>query len=299
VNGSLTGLKVFHNQFDLPLDRIIHTTAPYYYRRSDLSQSEQAFVAQCVADLEIIIEQEGPDTIAAFIGEPALGTGGLVPPPKGYWPAIQAVLERHDILLIADEVVTGFGRLGSMFGSDHYGMKPDLITIAKGLTSAYAPLSGSIVSERIWKVLENGTDELGPFGHGWTYSAHPIGAAAGVANLNLLDDLKLIENARSVGDYFMAGLRDALGNHPNVGDIRGEGLLGAVELVADRDGRVFFEPNAQIGAKVNAALLNRQVISRAMPEGDILGFAPPFCLSKAEADQIIEKLTAAIIEVLG
>jgi len=299
VNGSLTGLKVFHNQFDLPLDRIIHTTAPYYYRRSDLSQSEQAFVAQCVADLEIIIEQEGPDTIAAFIGEPALGTGGLVPPPKGYWPAIQAVLERHDILLIADEVVTGFGRLGSMFGSDHYGMKPDLITIAKGLTSAYAPLSGSIVSERIWKVLENGTDEFGPFGHGWTYSAHPIGAAAGVANLNLLDDLKLIENARSVGDYFMAGLRDALGNHPNVGDIRGEGLLGAVELVADRDGRVFFEPNAQIGAKVNAALLNRQVISRAMPEGDILGFAPPFCLSKAEADQIIEKLTAAIIEVLG
>ena len=299
VNGSLTGLKVFHNQFDLPLDRIIHTTAPYYYRRSDLSQSEQAFVAQCVTDLEIIIEQEGPDTIAAFIGEPALGTGGLVPPPKGYWPAIQAVLERHDILLIADEVVTGFGRLGSMFGSDHYGMKPDLITIAKGLTSAYAPLSGSIVSERIWKVLENGTDELGPFGHGWTYSAHPIGAAAGVANLNLLDDLKLIENARSVGDYFMAGLRDALGNHPNVGDIRGEGLLGAVELVADRDGRVFFEPNAQIGAKVNAALLNRQVISRAMPEGDILGFAPPFCLSKAEADQIIEKLTAAITEVLG
>ena len=299
VNGSLTGLKVFHNKFDLPLDRIIHTTAPYYYRRSDFSQNEQAFVAQCVADLERIIEQEGPDTIAAFIGEPALGTGGLVPPPKGYWPAIQAVLERHDILLIADEVVTGFGRLGSMFGSDHYGMKPDLITIAKGLTSAYAPLSGSIVSERIWKVLENGTDELGPFGHGWTYSAHPIGAAAGVANLNLLDDLKLIENARSVGDYFMAGLRDALGNHPNVGDIRGEGLLGAVELVADRDGRVFFEPNAQIGAKVNAALLNRQVISRAMPEGDILGFAPPFCLSKAEADQIIEKLTAAITEVLG
>ena len=299
VNGSLTGLKVFHNQFDLPLDRIIHTTAPYYYRRSDLSQSEQAFVAQCVADLEIIIEQEGPDTIAAFIGEPALGTGGLVPPPKGYWPAIQAVLERHDILLIADEVVTGFGRLGSMFGSDHYGMKPDLITIAKGLTSAYAPLSGSIVSERIWKVLENGTDEFGPFGHGWTYSAHPIGAAAGVANLNLLDDLKLIENSRSMGDYFTTGLRDALGDHPNVGDIRGEGLLGAVELVADRDGRVFFEPNAQIGAKVNAALLNRQVISRAMPEGDILGFAPPFCLSKAEADQIIEKLTAAITEVLG
>ena len=299
VNGSLTGLKIFHEKFDLPLDRILHTTAPYYYRRDDLTQSEEGFVAKCVADLEAMIETEGADTIAAFIGEPALGTGGLVPPPKGYWAAIQAVLKKHDILLIADEVVTGFGRLGSMFGSDHYELKPDLITIAKGLTSAYAPLSGSIVSDRMWRVLEQGTDEFGPFGHGWTYSAHPIGAAAGVANLSLLDDLNLIENVRSMGRYFTAGLRDALGAHKHVGDIRGEGLLGAVELVADRNDRVFFEPSAMIGAKVNAALLNRGVISRAMPEGDILGFAPPFCLTQSEADEIIAKLRDAIIEVLG
>ena len=256
-------------------------------------------MTKCVADLEAMIETEGADTIAAFIGEPALGTGGLVPPPKGYWTAIQAVLKKHDILLIADEVVTGFGRLGSMFGSDHYELKPDLITIAKGLTSAYAPLSGSIVSDRMWRVLEQGTDEFGPFGHGWTYSAHPIGAAAGVANLSLLDDLNLIENVRSMGRYFTAGLRDALGAHKHVGDIRGEGLLGAVELVADRNDRVFFEPSAMIGAKVNAALLNRGVISRAMPEGDILGFAPPFCLTQSEADEIIAKLRDAIIEVLG
>merc|ERR1711960_91046 len=130
------------------------------------------------------------------------GTGGIVPPPKGYWEAIQPVLEKHDILLVADEVVTGFGRTGSMFGSQHYGIKPDLITIAKGLTSAYAPLSGSIVGDKMWKVLEQGTDENGPIGHGWTYSAHPIGAAAGIANLKLIDEMNLVANAGETGAHF-------------------------------------------------------------------------------------------------
>ncbi len=181
VTGSLTGLKLFHDKFDLPVDRILHTEAPYYYRRPDLGMNEADFVAYCVDELEKLIAREGADTIAAFIGEPVLGTGGIVPPPAGYWAAIQQVLDKHDILLIADEVVTGFGRLGTMMGSDHFGIKPDIITIAKGLTSAYAPLSGSIVGDRVWKVLEQGTDENGPIGHGWTYSAHPIGAAAGVA----------------------------------------------------------------------------------------------------------------------
>src|SRR5699024_2679531 len=139
-------------------------------------------------------------------------------------PAIQKVLDRHDILLVADEVVTGFGRLGSMFGSDHYGMRPDLITIAKGLTSAYAPLSGSIVGQRMWDVLMKGNDEYGVLGHGWTYAAHPIGAAAGVANLKLIDDLGLVENAGSVGKYLNDTMREAVGDHPNIGEVRGEGM---------------------------------------------------------------------------
>ncbi|PJE31773.1 L-2,4-diaminobutyrate transaminase [Pseudooceanicola antarcticus] len=299
MTGSLTGLEAFQKKFDLPLDRVLHTDAPYYFRRKDLDQSEADFVAQCVASLEELIAREGADTIAAFIGEPALGTGGLVPPPAGYWPAIQEVLDRHDILLIADEVVTGFGRLGSMFGSDHYGMRPDLITIAKGLTSAYAPLSGSIVGDKMWKVLEQGTDENGPIGHGWTYSAHPIGAAAGVANLKLIDELDLVSTAGKVGAYLKGALNDALGDHANVGDIRGEGLLCAVELVEDRDSRSFFDPKKGVGAAVNAALLSRGVISRAMPQGDILGFAPPFCLSESEADEIAGKLAEAVREVLG
>jgi len=299
MTGSLTGLSLFHDKFDLPMNPVIHTDAPYYYRRKDRTQTEAEFTAQCANALEALIQAEGPDTIAAFIGEPVLGTGGIVPPPAGYWDAIQEVLNRHDILLIADEVVTGFGRLGTMFGSDHYGLKPDLITIAKGLTSAYAPLSGSIVSDRMWKVLEQGTDENGPIGHGWTYSAHPICAAAGVANLKLIDDLNLVSNAAEVGGYLNASMKEALGDHPNVGDIRGEGLLCAVEYVADKADATPLDPAAKVGAAISAAMLERGVIARAMPQGDITGFAPPFCITRAEVDTVVAATADAVKTVLG
>jgi L-2,4-diaminobutyrate transaminase len=300
MTGSLTGLELFHNKFDLPLSQVIHTEAPYYFRRDNLDQSEAEFVAHCVAKLEAQIAREGADTIAAFIGEPVLGTGGIVPPPAGYWAAIQAVLTKHDILLIADEVVTGFGRLGTMFGSAHYGIEPDVITIAKGLTSAYAPLSGSIISDKMWKVLEQETDENGAIGHGWTYSAHPIGAAAGVANLQLIDDLNLIENAGTVGAYLQQSLQDALLAHPNVGDVRGEGMLCAVEFVKDKDSRTYFDASDKIGPKISATLLAQdKVIARAMPQGDILGFAPPFCLTRAEADTVVAATLRAVTTVLG
>jgi len=299
VTGSMTGLSLFHKKFDLPIDRVLHTEAPYYFRREELAMSESEFVAHCARELEALIEREGADTVAAFIAEPVLGTGGIVPPPEGYWEAIQPILKEHDILLIADEVVTGFGRLGSMFGCDHYAMQADIITIAKGLTSAYAPLSGSIVSDRMWKVLEQGTDALGPIGHGWTYSAHPIGAAAGIANLKLIDDLNLVENAREIGAYLGATMRDALAGHPNVGDVRGEGMLCAVEFVEDRGQRSFFDPVKMVGVRVAAALLERGVIGRPMPEGDILGFAPPLCLARDEADRIVEATVGAVTSVLG
>ncbi len=246
-----------------------------------------------------MIEREGPDTIAAFIGEPALGTGGLVPPPVGYWPAIQAVLKKHDILLIVDEVVTAFGRLGAMFGSDKYGLEADIITIAKGLTSAYAPLSGSIFSERMWQVLARGTDENGAIGHGWTYSAHPISAAAGVANLKLVDSMGLVDNAGTVGAYFKAALIDAVGGHPNVGDVRGEGLLCAVEFVDDKANRKFFDAGQKIGPRMATALLGHNVIARAMPQGDIIGFAPPLCLTKSEADIVVDALKKSVAEVFA
>ncbi len=299
MTGSLTGLEPFHAMFDLPRPPILHTEAPYYYRRRDRAMGEEEFSQHCADRLEELIVAEGPDTVAALVAEPVLGTGGIVPPPAGYWAKIQAVLARHDVLLVADEVVTGFGRLGRMFASDLYDLKPDLMTVAKGLTSAYAPLSGSVVSGKVWDVLVEGSDRTGPISHGWTYSAHPIGAAAGIANLDLLDRLGLVENARSVGAYLLAGLRDAVASHRNVGEVRGEGLLAAVELVEDRDDRVFFAPERTVGARVVAAMLERGVIARAMPQGDILGFAPPLCLEEAEADMIIDATARAIDDVLG
>lgn len=299
MTGSLTGLAAFHNLFDLPKPPVLHTEAPYYFRRADRSQSEEEFSQTCADKLEELILAEGPDTVAAFIGEPVLGTGGIVPPPRGYWDKIQAVLAKYDIMLIADEVITGFGRLGSMFGSDHYGIRPDLITIAKGLTSAYAPLSGVIVSEKVWRILEQGSDEFGAIGHGWTYSSHPLCAAAGVANLELVDELGLVDNAREVGAYFRKGLADALGSHRHVGEVRGEGLLAAVEFVRDRDDRTFFDTSEKVGPRVAAAMLDNGVIGRAMPQADILGFAPPLCLTREEADVVVEAARKAVEGTLG
>lgn len=294
MSGSLTGLDLFHKAFDLPRAPILHTDAPYYYRREDEAQDEEAFSRQLADNLRALIEREGPDTVAAFIGEPVLGTGGIVPPPKGYWQAIGEVLAEYDVLLIADEVVTGFGRLGSMFGSAHYGMQPDLVTVAKGLTSAYAPLSGVIVHDRVWDVLERGSDQLGPIGHGWTYSAHPLCAAAGVANLQVIDKLSLVDNARDIGAHFNRSLHAALGDHPMVGEVRGEGLLAAVEFVEDKSTRKLFDPARKVGPQVAAALLDNGVIGRAMPQGDILGFAPPLCLAAEEADVIVKATVEAV-----
>jgi len=299
MTGSLTGLELFHNKFDLPLSQVIHTEAPYYLRGATEGMSEEEFSADCAAKLEEMILTEGPDTIAAFIGEPVLGTGGIVPPPAGYWAAIQAVLSKYDILLIADEVVTGFGRLGTMFGSAHYDIKPDIITIAKGLTSAYAPLSGSIISDKMWKVLEQGTDENGAIGHGWTYSAHPIGAAAGVANLNLIDEMGLVENSGSTGAYMLQQLTEAFGDHPNVAQVRGEGLMCAVEFAETSTPLNFFDPGKKVGYEISSAMARRDVIARAMPQGDIIGFAPPLCITPDEVDQVVAVAKEAVAEVLG
>lgn len=297
--GSLTGLEVYHKKFNLPFPQVLHTEAPYYLRRPDLAMSEAEFVNHCARSLEDLIAQEGAETIAAFIGEPMLGTGGIVPPPAGYWQAIQPILKKNDILLIVDEVVTGFGRLGAMFASERYGLDADMISIAKGLTSAYAPLSGSIISEKVFEVLAQGTDEDGPINHGWTYSAHPICAAAGVANLKLVDQLGLVNNARDTGAYFRATLTDALGEHAHVGEVRGDGMLAAIEFVEDRASRTFFDAARKIATQVTGALARRGIIARAMPMGDILGFAPPLCLTRAESDEIVGKTKEAVEEVLG
>ena len=298
VSGSLTGLKVYHDRFGLPLDGFLHTETPHYLRRPDRDMTEDQFTDHLIGALEALIEREGPDTIAAFIGEPVIGTGGIIPPPPGYWDRVQEVLDRHGILLIVDEVVTGFGRLGRMFGSEVFDLKPDFMTIAKGLTSAYAPLSGSIMSQRVFDTLAAGTDAHGVLGHGWTYSAHPISAAAGIATLDLIDSMGLVENARDTGPYLLAKLQEAFAGHPKVGEVRGIGLLAAVEFMEDPGAGTFFAPMT-VAPKIAEAMIRRGVMARAMPEGNIIGFAPPLCITPAECDTVVAAIREAAAEVLG
>ena len=299
ASGSLTGLKAFHDHFDLPIETIRHTEAPHYYLRAaeQHGMSELEFSAFCADKLEAMILEEGPDTVAAFIGEPVLGTGGIVPPPEGYWDAIQAVLAKYDVLLIADEVVCGFGRTGSDFGSHHYNMKPDLVTIAKGLTSAYQPLSGVIVGEKVWQVLEQGTGEYGPIGHGWTYSGHALGCAAGLANLAIIERENLVGNAAETGAYFQQQLKATFEGHPLLGDVRGVGLMAALEFSPDAKQRLHFDPALKVGPRVAAAAMEENLIARAMPQGDILGFAPPLTINRHEVDDMIGRAKRAIDRV--
>ncbi len=287
MTGSLTGLPVFHEAFDLPVADVRHTLCPHWYRYAAPGMDEAAFSAHCAAELEQLVLAEGPDTVAAFIGEPVLGTGGRVPPPQGYWEAVQAVLDKYDILLIADEVVCGFGRIGTPMGSHRYAMRPDLISLAKGLTSAYAPLSAVVVGERVWEVIEEGARRMGPLGHGWTYSGHPVCAAAGVANLDVLEREKVMASAAETGAYLQARLHQAFDGHPLVGEVRGVGMLAALEFMADGPARKPFDPALRVGQRVSAACNERGLIARAMPHGDILGFAPPLVATREDVDEIV------------
>jgi len=288
MTGSLTGLEVFHKAFDLPREPIMHTVCPHHYRHAEPGISEAQFSQWCADQLEQMILDEGPETVAAFIGEPVMGTGGLIPPPEGYWDKIQAVLKKYDVLLIADEVVTAFGRVGTPFGCHRYGIQPDLITIAKGLTSAYLPLSGVIVGDGVWEVLEQGSDQLGPIGHGWTYSAHPLCAAAGLKNLEIIDNENLIGNTVEVGGYFQQRMHETFDDHPLVGEVRGVGLMGALEFARSKARLEPFDPDLKVGARVAGAVAERGLIARAMPHGDILGYAPPLVVGREDIDRIVD-----------
>ena len=297
ISGSMTGLSFYHDHMDLPLPIIRHAGVPHHYWGAVEGESEAAFSARRAAELDALIEAEGPDTVAAFIAEPVLGTGGIIPPPEDYWDAIQQVLRKHDVLLIADEVVCGFGRIGTPFGSDRYGMKPDLMTCAKGLTSAYVPMSACLIGEKVWEVIRDGADKVGVFSHGYTYSGHTLGAAAANACLDLVERENLAANAEAVGSHFVRGLTEALSQHPMVGEVRGVGMLAAVEFVADRERKERFDPALKVGARLSAAARRRGLITRAMPHGDTLGFAPPLILTREDADTMVEITRDAVREV--
>lgn len=296
ATASLTGLPGMHTIFDLPQGPILHVSAPYYYRNAPEGMSERDFSAKLAKELEDLIEREGADTIAAFFAEAVMGAGGLIPPPEGYFEAIGPILKKHDILLVADEVVSGFGRLGTYWGSQTYGYEPDLITSAKGVTSGYFPMSAVFISPKVWDVLEANADKVGVFGHGYTYSAHPVGAAAALAALRLIDELKVVDNVADVGPYLMQGLRDRLGQHAHVGDIRGKGLMLGIELVKDRESKEAFPMANRTGRQVLKAAAERGLITRAL--GDTLVFAPPLIITRADADEIAEKFALAVNDVL-
>lgn len=298
VSGSMTGMNFYHAHMDLPVAGILHTGVPHHYWGGQSGESEADFVARRAAELDALIEREGADTVAAFIGEPVLGTGGIIPAPHGYWPAIQAVLRKHDVLLIADEVITGFGRIGTMFGSELYGMTPDLITVAKGLTSGYAPLSASLVGEKMVAVLEEGADAVGVFSHGYTYSGHPISVAAANAVLDIVEREDLPRLAATTGAHLQVRMQQAFAGLPIVGEVRGIGMLAAVEFVADPATKRRFDPGLKVGARISAAAREAGLIARAMPHGDILGFAPPLVMTPAEVDEMVDIALHAATRVM-
>jgi len=298
VAGSMTGMRFYHDHMDLPLVGILRTGVPHHYWGAEGGESEEQFSLRRARELDELIIREGPETVGAFIGEPVLGTGGIIPPPAGYWPAIQEVLRKHDVLLIADEVITGFGRTGEMFGSDMYGIEPDLMTVAKGLTSAYVPLSASIVNERVYEVMENGSEQVGAFSHGYTYSGHTLGVAAANAVLDIVEREDIPSLAKSTGAHFQTSLRKAFSEFPIVGEVRGVGMMAAVEFVADPAAKVRFDPALKIGARISQVARERGLIVRAMPHGDILGFSPPLVMSVAEVDEMVAIAAEATHQVI-
>lgn len=291
MTATLTGLPLYHQGFDLLDNMVRHTVAPDLFWSG--YDNAEAFVAHCVAELEAVIAQEGADTIGGFIAEPMIGAGGLVAPPEGYWRAIQAVLRRHDILLILDEVVTGFGRVGEWLGSDVWGIEPDLLTLAKGLTSGYAPLSAVMVGPRVWAALEQGAAQHGIFGHGYTYTAHPICAAAALANIAIIEDDGLLENARAMAPYLSNCFKDRLKDHPLLGEARAVGLTAAAEFVMPNGPRRHLPKTLRFAARVNAACMEDGLIARTMPHGDIIGLAPSLILTRSDVDVMVDRLGCA------
>jgi L-2,4-diaminobutyrate transaminase len=296
---SLTGLASFHAPYNLPIPEVKHTEMPHFYRFGQKGESEAAFVERTVKALEDLIAAEGPETVGAFIAEPVTGAGGVVAPPNGYFEAVQKILKRHDILMIADEVITGFGRLGAMFGSELYGITPDLMASAKGLTSGYFPLSAALISPGVAEVLLQGSEKTGNFAHGYTYSGHPVGCEVALRNLQIIEDEKLVENAANVGAYLHRRLNEAFANHAFVGEVRGQGLIAGIQLILDKDKKIFFGPKRKIPVRIAEACYARGLIVRPLPTVTTIALSPPLVITKAEVDEVVEILVKAVDEVTG
>ena len=301
ASGSLTGIPLMHNDFDLPIDRIIHTDTPSYYRHGKPGESEEAFASRLAGNLDALIESEGPDTVAAFIAEPVMGAGGVIPPPSTYFDKVQEVLRRHDVLMIADEVICGFGRTGNMWGSQTYGIEPDMVTCAKQLSSAYLPIAGVMISQPIYEAFVEQSNKHGALGMGFTYGGHPVSAAVALETLRIYQERDIVGHVRHVTPRFQARLQ-ALGEHPLVGEARGVGLVGAVEIVADKRTRESYPPEAKAGMKVAAKIQDEGLIVRGL-QGDAVATCPPLIIDESQIDDLFDcferGLEAASAELRG
>ncbi|HVR48691.1 MAG TPA: aminotransferase, partial [Pseudorhodoferax sp.] len=293
---SLGGLDGNHRDFDLPIAtapaaRFLHVDCPHHYRYAQDGETEQDFSTRLAAQLEERILAEGPDTVAAFIAEPVMGAGGVLVPPAGYFEKVQAVLRKYDVLMIADEVICGFGRTGNMFGSSTFGIGPDILTCAKALSSGYVPISAVMVNDKVHSAIAAHSGKLGSFGHGYTYSGHPVACAVALETLQVYEDEKLIEHVQALAPAFQAGLQSFAGRRW-VGNVRGVGLIGAIELMADKAARHPFAADRKAGYRFAALALEEGLIVRAM--GDSIGLCPPLVITAAELADLFARLTRAM-----
>jgi 4-aminobutyrate--pyruvate transaminase len=297
ASGSMSGIARGRIGFDLPIDRFIYTDEPHYYREALAGETERQFCERLASNLDELIEREGPDTVAAFIAEPVTGSSGVVVPPRPYYPMIQEVLRRHGVLFIADEVITGFGRTGHMFGSTAFDIEPDAMTFAKGLTAAYAPLSAIAISEELYEGIVKGSDSLGFFSHGTTFAGHPVGCATALEVLRVLEDDGILGNVNRCGARLGEGLKRML-KLPYVGEVRGIGLMWGVELVADKVSRRLFAKTGEAGRALAAAAERNGLIVRNVAKGDAVAIAPPLIISEAEVDELLIRFERALTETL-
>ncbi|MXX95941.1 MAG: aminotransferase class III-fold pyridoxal phosphate-dependent enzyme [Gammaproteobacteria bacterium] len=289
--GSLTGLPPFHYQFDLPIPGILHTTNPNFYRSGQEGEDEETFSTRLAHELEELILFEGPETIAAFIAEPVMGAGGVIVPPAGYFEKVQQILDYYDIMFIDDEVICGFGRTGQPFGFETFDLKPTTISLAKALTSAYLPLSAVLVPDSIYDVVADGTRQSGVFGHGFTYTGHPVCTAVALRNIELIEELELYQKIKTKSKLFQERLRE-FEEYQYVGDVRGVGLIGAIELVQDVATKRSFPKEMGAGQKCLHHCVEQGLIVRAL--GDVICFCPPLVISDSQIDELFDKFARAL-----
>jgi 4-aminobutyrate---pyruvate transaminase len=291
ASGSLTGLPAVHSDFDLPIANVLHTACPHFYRGALDGETEDQFTDRMAAELEELIQQEGPETVAAFIAEPVMGAGGVVVPPSSYFPKINTVLGRYDVRFIADEVICGFGRTGNWFGTQTMGMAPTSISMAKAITSAYFPMSALTIEENLYQAMLDESRKIGTFGHGFTYTGHPVGCAVALKTLEIYQRDKIVEHVRKVAPVFQSRLC-ALADHPLVGEARGIGLIGALELVANKTTKRAFDPKKGVGMHAVNVLTELGLINRAM--GDSVAFCPPLIITEDQINEMFDIVAMAL-----